>query len=224
MGLLDDYLNESDTKQPAKPVTKTGSGIVDMYLSSPDSETAAQTPDDSRPRPFTAEESAAAKARPAANPRDSQLWEGIKNTPSRFYSDLSENVTGAANLLGSGLSNVVGKDKSALERTKGIGQTGLGLLAGLTAIPGAVIQQGETAINSAIGKPEKFKQLNVFGNPVTGQDIEIAGPGERTGFTVASGLPLVKGSAAIVGLPTESIVGAINSRRPTNVAMRELVD
>lgn len=172
MGLLDDYLNESE-KQPAKPVTKTGSGIVDMYLSSPDSETAAQTPDDSRPRPFTAEESAAAKARPATNPRDSQLWEGIKNYPSNLINTTVENFKGAGATASSGLSDIMSNKPAS-----GVGKVGLGLLSGLTALPGAVIHESVT-------KPV----TELTGNP----DI-----GERAGFVAGAGLPLGQATKSVI--------------------------
>src|SRR6185369_8533834 len=107
MGLLDDYLSESEAAaKPSVGAKKEGSSIINMYLNSSD-DNKTRSEDSSAPRPFTAEEAAAAKARPATNPRDSQLLEGIKAYPGNVASRTLENVQNAGALTAQGAGEVL---------------------------------------------------------------------------------------------------------------------
>lgn len=207
MGLLDDYLNEDKASATAKPTAS--SGLIDAYLNSgepakPKSNAAPNVPISGASEEESARINAEPKKQGGRNPRNSQLWEGIKSYPGNIINTTVENVKDAASTTSSGISDVFSNKPAS-----GAGKVGLGLLSGLVALPGAIIQESVT-------------------KPV----IELTGnerAGEAAGFVAGAGLPVGQAAKTVIkNLPKNvamrELVDKITSGGRDPQALRDTVE
>jgi hypothetical protein len=190
MGLLDDYMNESEAAKPDAKAKKSSS-IIDMYLNSPDEPRSKVSTREPKPpiSGVSKEQSDLINDQPSkqggANPRDSQLKEGIKAYPGNLGSSVVDNFKGAGGMIAEGAGEALSNKPAS-----GVGKVGLGLLSGLTALPEAVIKE-------TVSKPA----AELTGNP------EI---GDRLGMVVGSGLPLAKATqATIAAIPKNKALSTL---------------
>lgn len=141
MGILDDYMSGTSAAPSAQQAANRS--VINSYLDVPDEVPTTKKVGTARPpiSGATKEQSDIINAQDAkkggANPRDSQLIEGVKNFPSAVVETGKKNYIEGYDTLTSGASDVL---KGSVG--KGAAKTALGLLQLVTAPANAVIEEG----------------------------------------------------------------------------------
>jgi hypothetical protein len=195
MGLLDDYMSESAPNKTTAKVTNSGSSLIDSYLSSGEDKAPAPKPNangriELAPNPvadviLSPKEQKDLAAQPRPNPRDSDLTNAVKSYPSNLLSTTLQNFRNASETVGSGVSDIMSNKPAS-----GVGKVGLGVLAGVTAAPNALVDE-------TISKPI----ANITGS----EDI-----GNRAGLVAGFGVPVGKtGQATVAALPKNKALSSL---------------
>lgn len=201
--LVSEFGAPATVSQPVKSKAADTSNLdIDALVSEfgkPSTVTRSSTPSTITirpPQPFTpAEEIEAAK--PKANPRDSQLLEGIKNIPSNLGTNITNAATAGRDLASSGVEDI--SKPGLINKVKGAGEIGLGGLSALISpVTGGLKTFVEEPVTQLTGSPEI---------------------GDKAAFVVGSAIPIVPIAKAIskVAPKNSALRELVESIGPENI-------